>query len=202
MNETRAGQNGSESGMEQSEAVRRAGEEILRIGGDCTTRAEFLDYIAELGHVASAIRYGLINAAWRALLGGGAPLDQRPAAGEVERVLSLRTPGTHDNHPAESAFMHATADALKLAECLGHVTQTAWLAGMSDETRIAVGEARGRGERDTLNRVMKAVKDGLAASLPADLVEETAAAIAAAMRSPQKDKKDLASSAQDLPTGL
>ncbi|MFB9464934.1 hypothetical protein [Streptomyces cinereospinus] len=202
MNETLAVQDGSEPGMEQSEAVRRAGEELLRVGGDCTTRAELLDYIAELGHVASAIRYGLINAAWRALLGGGAPLDRRPGAGEVERVLSLRTPGTEDKHPAESTFMHATADALKLAECLGHVLQTAWFAGMSEETRIAVGEARGRGERDIVNRVMQAVKDGLVASLPADLVEEAAAAIANAMRSPQKDKKDSASSAKDLPSGL
>ncbi|QFQ99358.1 hypothetical protein F9278_28010 [Streptomyces phaeolivaceus] len=202
MNETLAGQNGSEPSMEQSEAVRRAGEELLRVGGDCTTRAELLDYIAELAHVASAIRYGLINAAWRALLGGGAPLDQRPATGEVERVLSLRAPGADDRHPAESTFMHATADALKLAECLGHVMETAWTAGISDETRIAVGEARGRGKRDTVNRVMQAVKDGLHASLPADLVEETAAAIANAMRSPQKDKKDSASSAQDLHSGL
>ncbi|MFF4605912.1 hypothetical protein ACFY12_24625 [Streptomyces sp. NPDC001339] len=201
MDESPVAQSGSESAMEQNRAVQRAGEEILRVGGECATRADLLDYIAEVGHVASAIRCGLINAAWRALLSGGASLDQRPGTREVERALSLWTPVTDDNHPAESTFMHAIVDVLKLAECLGQATQTAWLAGLSEETRIAADEARDRGRRDTLNRVMQAVKAGLQASLPADIAAEAAAAIADAMRSSQKDNKDSASSAQDLLSG-
>lgn len=167
------------TGHNEPEAVRQAGKDILDAGGDCSTRTDLLAYLSGLGTVASAVRFGLINASWRVLLSDGAPLNERASVAEILDRLSR--PDTDElQHPGEAAFTMLLANVMQLAENLASLTSSAWVAGVAEDTRAGVEQAhseRARRDKDGVIEMMEGIAKALRDSVSPEARREVEAAI-------------------------
>ncbi|MEV7857101.1 MULTISPECIES: hypothetical protein [unclassified Streptomyces] len=121
--------------------LNRMAKELLQIGGDCTSPKDLQHYLSELSGLASAIRYSVEHAAWRSLLAEGAPLDGKPSSREVQEQLR-RPPQADLDHPGQAAQFAAVCNVIASAEQLKELASSAWLAGLSEETRRGADGAR------------------------------------------------------------
>ncbi|MFF3843435.1 hypothetical protein [Streptomyces sp. NPDC001930] len=147
-------------------------KELLRIGGDCATPQGLQHYLSELSGLASAIRYSVEHAAWRSLLAEGAPLDDKPSSREVQE--QLRRPSQADlEHPGQGAHLAAVCNVIDGAEHLKELVSSAWLAGLTEETRRGVDDARAqrsRADKATYDEIRAGIDRALG-SLPPDAQE-------------------------------
>ncbi|WP_331739763.1 hypothetical protein OG590_38995 (plasmid) [Streptomyces goshikiensis] len=177
-------------------SARAAAEQILKAGGEVSSYTELMHHLEELRGAASAIEHGLRNAAWRGLLTPGAPLEERPAISEIDQKLE-RLVGTDDGRtPGELAFSKAVRNTITLAHALGGAATAAWTAGLAEETRVRVEEARARYDSDEaeihkelMERITKVVRE----VVPADSLPEVAGALQEELKIISQRRRDAAS---------
>ncbi|WP_416519973.1 hypothetical protein [Streptomyces achromogenes] len=160
--------------------VRAAGTTILDAARGITDRTALLEYLTELSSVSSAIRYGLRNAAWSGELSPGGSLEERPPLAEVERRLERGDLDREGATPGTAAFTQSIASAIAIADALTQQLSAAWTAGITENVRAEVEEARKQREtksaqqyRELLNGVLGALKD----NVPEESLGRTAQAI-------------------------
>ncbi|MBT2408691.1 MULTISPECIES: hypothetical protein [unclassified Streptomyces] len=183
------------SSQNPSASVRAAAEQILKAGGEVSSYNELMRHLEELRGAASAIEHGLRNAAWRGLLAPGAPLDERPAISEIDQKLE-RLVGTDDGRtPGELAFGKAVRNMITLAQALGDLATTAWTAGLAENTRVRVEEARARYDSDEAEihkELMECITKVVREAVPADVLPEVAGALSEELKIISQRRRDAA----------
>lgn len=154
-------------------------KELLQIGGDCASPKDLQHYLSELSGLASAIRFSVEHAAWRSLLAEGAPLDGKPSSREVKEQLR-RPPQADLDHPGQAAQFAAVCNVIVGAEHLKELVSSAWLAGLTEETRRGVDEAhaqRARADKATYDEILGGIDRALGA-LPSEAQQTAREALA------------------------
>ncbi|MEU7206160.1 hypothetical protein [Streptomyces sp. NPDC045470] len=155
------------------------GTQILKAGSAVSSRAELMDFLEEVATIATLLQGALATAAWRGQICEGAPLDERPPVRDIEEKLSMRD--LNGRTPGEAAFSLDILNTMHAAGALGDLANTAWTAGLAEDTRVQVDAAHAQRHRNNAERY-KDFLGGVGRVLNESVPEDAREAVSAALR--------------------